>query len=239
MKNEYQHNWEKLKYYLNVSLPNDTNEEEKNPELINNKKRKKDVEQEVEEEIFKRKIDDYLSLSFSLLQKSSKYSIDNYLQKTQLSRNFLLSSIDSQILDLSIEEIIKLLEEVKKTPKENRRNCLSLSENPIQTQKFIFDLKRIFKGIKADHSKVLHINTNDNVSLNNTPCFKKNQVSKPNSTKNLNLKNHNYLASLYRSPSPIIIHKSKKMITSSNDKNNSNNSKETYKTPDKKNIWVY
>ena len=28
MKNEYQHNWEELKYYLNVSLPNDTNKEE-------------------------------------------------------------------------------------------------------------------------------------------------------------------------------------------------------------------
>ena len=69
-----------------------------------------------------------------------------------------------------------------------------------------------------------------------TPSFKKTvNIIKQSSSKNVVAKGKN-LAAIYHSPSPVILHKNKKKIAT-NEKNRSH-SKETYKTPDKKN-WVY
>ena len=110
----------------------------------------------------------------------------------------------------------------------------------MKTQQILFFLKKLFKNFN-NSANTRTINDKKENKENKkiipvTPSFKKTvNIIKQNSSKNVVAKGQN-LAAIYHSPSPVILHKNKKKIAT-NEKNRSH-SKETYKTPDKKN-WVY
>lgn len=227
----YQKNFEELKMYLNIEI---------NDNMIEGQHKKKLIKKVLNptQELFSLKINDLFKVGFSSFQKSIRGNVDSYIKKTNLSREFLLNTINNDILNYPIEDLIKILKTAKEIPIEQRRNCFSLSNNPMQTEKIIYNLKKLFGQLKISSNKIITAsNANkENKPIQCTPTFKKNvNIIKQNSSKNVIGKNKN-LAALYHSPSPVILHKNKKKIAT-NEKNRSH-SKETYKTPDKKN-WIY
>ena len=228
MNTEYQNNFNELVKYLNLKVSDS---------ILDGKNRKN---MNANEELFTLKIQELLNAGYASFIKTIQLNVGDYIKKTNLSRGFLLNTINGEMLDYPIEELITILKEAKKIPIEQRRNCLSLSDNPMKTQQILFFLKKLFKNFN-NSANTRTINDKKENKENKkiipvTPSFKKTvNIIKQNSSKNVVAKGKN-LAAIYHSPSPVILHKNKKKIAT-NEKNRSH-SKETYKTPDKKN-WVY
>lgn len=209
--------------------------------------------------------------NFAIYQNKIKDNVDKVIMLSNVRRNFLLTSIDKDILDLKISEIIILLENELKKVKVKERNCFSFDTMNVKTHKMLFQLNKIFQSMK-DNNKELelikklqgkenenHFCTNNganyknkNANLNGTPFFKgsnnkyTNLINKAGSSKNLLKKNiFKNPVDIYRSPSPVINRKNKRKFgdninnTNSNIKSNRTNSKETYRTPEKKLLWQY
>lgn len=227
MNTEYQNNFNELIQYLNLKV-SDSGLDGENIKNMN-----------PNEELFTLKVTELLNAGYTSFIRTIKMNVDNYIKKTNLNRGFLLNTINGEMLNYPIEELIKILKEAKKIPIEQRRNCLSLSDNPMKTQQMLFFLKKIFNNFEHSANTIapnLKKENKENKKIPATPSFKKNtNIIKQNSSKNVIGKNKN-LASIYHSPSPVILHKNKKKIATS--EKNRSHSKETYKTPDKKN-WVY
>lgn len=204
---------DELRYYLNAEIYYDEEEFQG------------DKEEDIKNELFIRGLVEYLNSSYSLMKRDIQNKLDDFMKKSNLSKNFLLSSIDESALNMKIEDLINYLEEAKNLPKEQKRNCFSLTNNPIETQKIIFDLGNVFK--KAKKSKG---NANP---VGDTPAFKGNNI-KPVQQKFGKGKNTSKnVASIYRSPSPIVVNKNRKKFPQGD------KVKKEYVTPEKKNYWQY
>ena len=94
--------------------------------------------------------------NFAIYQNKIKDNVDKVIMLSNVRRNFLLTSIDKDILDLKISEIIILLENELKKVKVKERNCFSFDTMNVKTHKMLFQLNKIFQSMK-DNNKELEL----------------------------------------------------------------------------------
>lgn len=205
---------------------------------------------------FMRMMIEYINHNYLLYKHAMKEQMEGFITKTELSKNFILNSIDEPILNYTIEDIIQLLE--ASSIGEQRRNCFSLNENQVRSYKMLFDLEKVFNEFNKENiipfnktnmlpipaqgnanslksiEKAKDTNTSNTISLEKTPHFSKHNPNKKYDTKGFSNNNNqkkeskNQIALIYHSPSPAMISKTKKVIE-----------KKNYQTPEKKNYWLY
>lgn len=210
---------------------------------------------------FMRMIIEYISHNYTQYKHVIKDQVEDFFTKAELSKNFILNSIEESILNIPIEDIIKLLEE-SQMAMDYKRNCFSLNENQIRTHKMLFDLEKVFNELRKENIGLFNktdrpipitnqantVNTSNvtstslksiekkkapnainTTSIEKTPKFCRVYPNKNGNCNNTNQtkENKNQIASMYHSPSPVIVSKTKRVIE-----------KKCYCTPEKKNHWL-
>ena len=102
MNTEYQNNFNELIQYLNLKVSDSVLDGENIKNMNPN------------EELFTLKVTELLNAGYTSFIRTIKMNVDNYIKKTNLNRGFLLNTINGEMLNYPIEELIKILKEAKK-----------------------------------------------------------------------------------------------------------------------------